>query len=118
MPARAKKLLSAGVLPRVPAAARPQLPVAGGGESERGAPLTFSSSDTRSSKSAILAALAQPGPRARQAGKEAEGWKPRGGAVAETRPGRRKGPPGNAEPEGAMSVTGAGAPESRLLCLK
>lgn len=57
-----------------------------GGGSKRGGPLTFSSSDTRSSKSAILAALAQPGGPARgKPGRKLSGGITEG-AVRRTRP--------------------------------
>lgn len=55
MPAQAEKLPSPGGTAGVPTAVRSGLPSLSREEArERGEPLTFSSSDTRSSKSAIL----------------------------------------------------------------
>lgn len=70
MPAPGNDLLFPGDTARLPAAAGSDPSDPSGEEVKgRGGPLTFSSSDTRSSKSAILAALAQPGDR-REAGRE------------------------------------------------
>lgn len=125
MPARAKKLLSAGVPPRVPTAAgsgpfclsREEVRV----REVHSLPSPHPTPDPRSRPSWLL----WPSParaRGRPGRKLSDGSA--AGAAAETRPGRLEDPPGNAEPEGAMSVTGAGAgvaqsagaPESRL-CL-
>lgn len=87
MPAPGNNLLFPGDTAKFPTAADSD-PWAPSGEEvkERGGPLTFSSSDTRSSKSAILAALAQPGGPARgRPGRKLSGGITEG-AVGRTRP--------------------------------
>lgn len=106
MPVQAKKLLFSEDTARVPTAARSGPRSLSREEArERGGPLTFSSSDTRSSKSAILGCSGPARPQ-REAGRE-------GSSVMESPRGLSEGPARKRRPRGRHVSFGLGGGSER-----